>query len=177
VKAIETVYKGSIYRSRLEARWAVAFEALGWRYTYEPEGFETADYTYLPDFWVDDLESFVEIKPRPSTSEIKRQLRKALRIQDDMAANGIMLLVLAGDPRLDSYTAHVMPSATGPAETATLFDCRGCAGVCWSSADSWGEIGKHSKRCTDKNERWPCSTDRINLAFMQAMACRFGERS
>lgn len=52
-KAIQTYYNGYHFRSRLEARWAVFFDALGVKYEYEPEGFETDDGTkYLPDFRV-----------------------------------------------------------------------------------------------------------------------------
>ena len=53
IKAIETRYKGYRFRSRLEARWAVFFDALGIEWQYEPEGFELPDGTrYLPDFWL-----------------------------------------------------------------------------------------------------------------------------
>ncbi len=51
IKAIETIYNGYRFRSRLEARWAVFFDALGVEYEYEPEGFDLGDGTfYLPDF-------------------------------------------------------------------------------------------------------------------------------
>jgi len=51
IKAIETVYNGYRFRSRLEARWAVFFDALGVKYEYEPEGFELpSGERYLPDF-------------------------------------------------------------------------------------------------------------------------------
>lgn len=51
IRAIETIYKGYRFRSRLEARWAVFFDALGVEYEYEPEGFELGDgMRYLPDF-------------------------------------------------------------------------------------------------------------------------------
>ena len=51
IKAIETEYNGYKFRSRLEARWAVFFDALGVFYEYEPEGFQIDDSTYyLPDF-------------------------------------------------------------------------------------------------------------------------------
>ena len=51
IKAIETRYKGYRFRSRLEARWAVAFDAMGLEWEYEPEGFVLSDGTYyLPDF-------------------------------------------------------------------------------------------------------------------------------
>ena len=53
IKAIETYYNGYRFRSRLEARWAVFFDALGVDYEYEPEGFKLQDgECYLPDFRV-----------------------------------------------------------------------------------------------------------------------------
>lgn len=68
MKAIETKYKGCRFRSRLEARWAVFFDALGIKWEYEPEGFELDDVgtRYLPDFWLPGFNSdglYVEIKP------------------------------------------------------------------------------------------------------------------
>lgn len=53
MKAIQTRYKGYHFRSRLEARWAVFFDALGLQWEYEPEGFDLGDgMLYLPDFRV-----------------------------------------------------------------------------------------------------------------------------
>jgi hypothetical protein len=40
---------------RLEARWAVFFDALGIRYEYEKE-FDLACTHYLPDFWLLDYQ-------------------------------------------------------------------------------------------------------------------------
>lgn len=50
IKAIETHYAGYRFRSRLEARWAVALTHLGYDWEYEAEGFETSAGWYLPDF-------------------------------------------------------------------------------------------------------------------------------
>jgi hypothetical protein len=51
IKAIETKYKGYRFRSRLEARWAVFFDAMGFDWAYEPEGFDLGKSGwYLPDF-------------------------------------------------------------------------------------------------------------------------------
>ena len=52
IKPIETYYNGYRFRSRLEARWAVFFDAIGVKYDYEPEGFQTQSGYYLPDFRV-----------------------------------------------------------------------------------------------------------------------------
>ena len=51
LRAIETEYKGYRFRSRLEARWAVFFDACGVKWEYEPEGYDLGNAIYyLPDF-------------------------------------------------------------------------------------------------------------------------------
>ena len=79
IKAIETQYKGYKFRSRLEARWAVFFDAIGADWEYEKEGYELEDGTrYLPDFWLRfheelDWGAFIEIKPTaPNDEEISK---------------------------------------------------------------------------------------------------------
>ena len=72
IKAIETVYKGYRFRSRLEARWAVFYDALGIEWEYEKEGFEFWDGSrYLPDFYLKDY-GWIEIKGIEPTQEEKR---------------------------------------------------------------------------------------------------------
>ena len=56
IRAIETSYDGYRFRSRLEARWAVFFNAAGIEYQYEPEGFILEDGSwYLPDFYLPNV--------------------------------------------------------------------------------------------------------------------------
>jgi len=63
IKAIETVYNGYRFRSRLEARWAVFFDTLGIKYDYELEGFDLGDAGwYLPDFWLPQVKMWAEVK-------------------------------------------------------------------------------------------------------------------
>ena len=52
IKAIETIYNGYKFRSRLEARWAVFFDNAVIEYEYEPEGFDLGGVWYLPDFYL-----------------------------------------------------------------------------------------------------------------------------
>lgn len=80
IKPIETIYKGYRFRSRLEARWAVFFDAIGAQYEYEPEGFEMPDGTlYLPDFYLHGVRGrggapdiYVEIKGALSKEDIHK---------------------------------------------------------------------------------------------------------
>lgn len=69
LKAIETVYQGCRFRSRLEARWAIFFDALGIPWKYEVEGYDLEGTWYLPDFWLPTYDSFVEIKAQAPTEE------------------------------------------------------------------------------------------------------------
>lgn len=62
IKAIETRFRGILFRSRIEARWAVFFEALEIPWLYEPEGFELPSGKYLPDFSLPRQKIWVEVK-------------------------------------------------------------------------------------------------------------------
>lgn len=64
-----TEYEGYTFRSRTEARWAVFFDALRIKWDYEPQGFEFGGKGYLPDFWLPDLNKWVEIKGEQPTLE------------------------------------------------------------------------------------------------------------
>ena len=78
IKPIDTVYNGYRFRSRLEARWAVFFDAMGIKYEYEPEGFEFDDGTkYLPDFLLHVLcqnhkAVYAEVKGSMSGSDLHK---------------------------------------------------------------------------------------------------------
>jgi hypothetical protein len=64
IKAIETRYKGYRFRSRLEARWAVFFDALGIKWEYEKQTYELMDGRgYLPDFYLSSSDMWIEVKP------------------------------------------------------------------------------------------------------------------
>lgn len=69
IAPIETVYKGYRFRSRLEARWAVFYDALGIEWLYEHEGYNLNGIPYLPDFYIPHLDCFIEIKGQAPTKE------------------------------------------------------------------------------------------------------------
>ena len=88
VRPIETRYRGNLFRSRLEARWAVFFDSVGTDYVYEPDGYDLAELHpslwraavdeygpgpqstwYLPDFYLPEWDKFVEIKPYAASKE------------------------------------------------------------------------------------------------------------
>jgi hypothetical protein len=93
IQAIETKYKGYRFRSRLEARWAVFFDSIGWPWEYELEGFKLSDGThYLPDFYLPKLKLWVEIKGAHYNGEVNSTLRKFCK------ESGCAILLLVGVP-------------------------------------------------------------------------------
>jgi hypothetical protein len=106
IKAIETEYKGYLFRSRLEARWGVFFDSLGIKWQYETEGYEIDTYRYLPDFFLPDLGAFVEVKgdPQGLRQEFDR-LRVVLGPASPLPgfADGITELLVLGDVPEVSY--------------------------------------------------------------------------
>jgi hypothetical protein len=97
LKAIETFYKGHRFRSRLEARWAVFFDALGLRWEYEVEGYELPDGTrYLPDFKLITPQGnyrWVEIKPSDVTADLKFST-----FARAVGSTGIEAMLVSGSP-------------------------------------------------------------------------------
>lgn len=95
--ALETYYNGYRFRSRLEARWAVFFDAAGIGYQYEPEGYRLSDGTaYLPDFFLPEFNIFAEIKANRDLDDGKaeRFARDFTDFGDDYGG----ILVCYGDP-------------------------------------------------------------------------------
>ena len=104
IKAIETFYNGYRFRSRLEARWAVFFDAAGIEYEYEPEGYVLSDGTcYLPDFYLPMFHMFVEIKPTGIKLDYEYNAMTKLEelYNSDYFKefkNGIVVALFIGDP-------------------------------------------------------------------------------
>lgn len=99
-QAIQTQYKGYHFRSRLEARWAVFFDALELTWEYEKEGFELGNgERYLPDFYIhavgDRGGAFVEVKPLEGSDN-----SKARRFHEQ---TGKPIILVSGVPLAKGY--------------------------------------------------------------------------
>lgn len=99
MKAIETQYKGYRFRSRLEARWAVFFDALALGWQYEPEGFALPSGHYLPDFFLPAKGLWVEVKGVEPTA---RELLLAEELADGKDQR---VFVSAGLPDVPGWLA------------------------------------------------------------------------
>jgi len=108
LKAIQTSYKGYRFRSRLEARWAVYFDMIGWNWLYEHEGFDLGEGDlYLPDFFLPECGLYVEIKAcMPDVDELRKAKKLALS-----SSRGVVFGIGLPDPEklssgLDGFTGQ-----------------------------------------------------------------------
>lgn len=112
-KPIETQFDGYLFRSRLEARWAVFFKRLGVKYEYEPVGFDidivkrwdNDNLKYLPDFFLPDARMWAEVKPDEFT-EWEMEKVTALVMSRRQAC-----VLLAGSPQARYYPV-IFPHAS-----------------------------------------------------------------
>jgi hypothetical protein len=99
MRPIQTFYKGYKFRSRLEARWAVFFDALGIKWEYEPEGYHLSNGDmYLPDFFLPKFCGpkgiYAEVKPERCIDPKAEQLARE---------SGVSVLMVCGMPGPMTY--------------------------------------------------------------------------
>jgi hypothetical protein len=141
--AIETRYKGYRFRSRLEARWAVFFDALGVPWEYEKQGFDLGGFYYLPDFWLPDQRCWVEIKGEDGTDANEG----ARRLAD---AGHTVYLFIGSIP---------FPGETFDCESGQVYSYHPEAGGCWDNGQQWCECrtcGRLGIRYKGRSDRLPC---------------------
>lgn len=97
IPAIETVYNGYKFRSRVEARWAVAFDVIGIKYNYELEGLKFDNVYYLPDFYLPDFGCWVEVKGKRFTKFECHKCIKLTQLSQEAC------LLLDGPPDFKTY--------------------------------------------------------------------------
>ena len=69
------------FKSTLEADWASTFEHLELSWEYEPKPFPFSHGTiYTPDFWIKDLDVWVEIKPTLEIAFEEGAIRKCSKL-------------------------------------------------------------------------------------------------
>lgn len=100
IKPIETIYNGYRFRSRLEAKWAVFFDALGIKYEYEPEGFEFEDGTkYLPDFLIYVRHRSITDEHEPVYVEVKGVMNECDQHKIECLSKHHPVIVLGNIPK------------------------------------------------------------------------------
>jgi hypothetical protein len=123
IKAIPTFYRGTEFRSRLEARVAHAFDTYGIKWEYEPEAFNIDGVNYLPDFWLTSAHVWIEVKAtyKQSSTDTKAQ---ALAKADDIK----VFYFIPMDGMFDENRSSILQArgAVGALSSAVWLNCPGC---------------------------------------------------
>lgn len=182
-----TSYGGVMFRSRAEARWAVFFDALAWRWAYEPRRFRLPDGTsYLPDFHLADFDAWVEVKGGGSDAA---GLMKAIGLHE-MTRRPVWLLNGVpgeGGPLEDYYMDLWMGGERYPLGTTGLGPCgirtcRGCGQPVFYFEGPHGDGGHgywwfrlDGKPCTEARcgDKEPTVAGPVQMAADRAASYRF----
>jgi hypothetical protein len=105
---IPTIYQGTEYRSRLEARWGAFFRRVGWDAIYEP--FDSNGY--IPDFVIQgDRPLLIEIKPALLATEYAAAVPKVTAGVAGIWNHDILVLGMTPVPPIKSSFGDSHPSA------------------------------------------------------------------
>lgn len=128
---IPTLYRGMRFRSRLEAKWAVFFDRLGWRWTYEP--FDLRGY--IPDFVLHMHKPLlVEVKPDIDAASLRTHVDKI-----DASGWADEALVVGVRPiDFKTYRFAGLLRDQGDWKEGVIFICKQCKG--WSLCHTHGSF-------------------------------------
>jgi hypothetical protein len=144
MKAYQTEYRGRIYRSRLEAKWAAFFDLAGWEHEYEPIDFGG----WTPDFMLQSPKRkspmFVEVKPITAFD-----VTTSHKMASSLRGGGDAFLLLVG-------VSPLLPVGDPPSHAGS-----------WQWEQSGAEIGWSTLVCGHDSPSWyptyiaPTSTNRM----------------
>lgn len=177
IQPIETSYRGHRFRSRLEARWAVFFDALGVHWEYEPNAYRLPSGHYLPDFLLSGLKSpgeqvWFEVKPAGFCTDPRWHELASLTGKPMISAHGMPRapdLVVAPDSN-DSYL-----DIEGPYwdQYYAFAICNSCGAIGVEYEGRAGRVCRHVDDDEHDYHEHNAEHPRIVAAYQQALSARF----
>ncbi len=121
---------------------------------------------YLPDFSINEWNSYVEIKGQePSSKEVE----KCKRLNE--GSNRTVLLIY-GQPYPKEYKVVAYDGET-LCEDGQFLQCRKCDGI-WVTGDYSGlSLDQKARSCDKCPDKYPVLSDQIQEAFTRIRAFRF----
>ncbi len=137
-QAVQTEYKGIVFRSKLEAKTAQILDIFGMPWKYEPQGYKLSNgMWYKPDFWLLNAHQFVECKGEMDEASIA----KIIGLINDTTRS---VVVLGYDNAMLCVGGYDTPTGV-----ATFFsDDDICIGQCTKCGGSYFYTEWGSYRCT-----------------------------
>lgn len=149
-RSIATEYRGILFRSKLEADYARAFDALGIEWRYEPKGQYFGEQFYLVDFWLPMSRQWIEVKGVFEPDDVRKVVALLQHVErrphtDDETCpdialvacepNGVFRGWVRGVGKPDDSLLHLSRNAC---RSLLLFQCVKCSGWWFADAEwSW----------------------------------------
>ena len=192
LKAIQTEYKGYLFRSRLEARWAVFFDSCGVKWEYEPEGYDLGDgIHYLPDFLLHGVtvnhgyyrkncDIYVEVKGQMDDADadkINRFYAAGYPEGSDWGVSGSAVLVVGkipeGEDMRDILDAMQEQSYSGHGDWPSYYNFATIDGDYFAAYPGVDKKGVFNLFGDDSNYLWSMDSLATERAYRSARQARF----
>lgn len=99
IRAIPVTYRGTRFRSTLEANWAATFDAWDWYWQYEPVAVYVGTVGYLCDFYLPTQRVWCEVKgPHNERLEKAFELAKQLEVDEWNVTNPLVVILRPPGP-------------------------------------------------------------------------------
>jgi hypothetical protein len=153
INAVPTIYRGTRFRSTLEADWAATFDSMGWYWQYEPEAVRLrSGEFYRPDFYLPATRVWCEVKgPHNERLDKAIELQETLNYDAYSWETALVVILRAPGPG-DVAVWH----GTNALQDIVLVRCSECDHYCFMDYDGiWAcrhhiSVGK-TPNCPWKN--------------------------
>lgn len=105
MKPIKTEYNETVFRSKMEAKWAEWFDQNEIKWFYEAQGFDINGVWYLPDFYLPEINTIVEVKGPMERIEKIYALYEQIQNENPDPDETTMILLAGPVPYL--YNIHL----------------------------------------------------------------------
>lgn len=173
MKSLPSEFEGVLYRSRMEARWAVFMRTCGVPFEYEVEGFNLGGgLKYLPDFYLPFQDSFMEVK---SPVCDPADWNKIHRLSNESGKNIFVFTQNPHPPSLENWYKNessatiIMPDAQD--EHYIWCECPAC-GKCGITFDGPDRL---PCKCKKDHSQW-CNPDYSTVNLFIAYRASAGQR-
>lgn len=167
--SIPTEYRSTRFRSKLEADWARAFDALGIEWEYERQGKYFGDVFYLVDFWLPRSRQYVEVKGVFEPSDCRKihallqEVPRRLAHNDESPDIALVAAMSDGDffgwekrERRNKTPDDWMDFLTKGSLPVSLLRCTKCRGWWFADMDwSWSCQCCGARRCMSEQIESP----------------------
>lgn len=148
---IPTTYRGTRFRSRTEARWAVLFDAIGWKWEYEPLDADG----YVPDFAIlGATPLLVEVKADMTTADLDTHVSKITAAlpgswdRDVLVVGGSWSLAVEDGYHVAGVLLEWGEWGDGAPETTTMTTGWAGGSALWNRCAECGGVAVHHQLMT-----------------------------